>query len=192
MSYTRGNRSVRAALHAAVAGFALLALAIMAPALPASAHSALISSNPSSDAQLDALPATIELQYNDNISDLGPTLLLRSNDETLAELEPTIKGQVMSAPAPTMDLGAGTYQLVWRVVSADGHPISGSIGFTIGDPQATATPSTDASEVTGAAAADEDESGSAGTWIALAVVPAVAVIALLLLRRRPTSKEDPS
>jgi methionine-rich copper-binding protein CopC len=186
MSHTRGNRSVRAALHAVLAaGLAFVGLATVAPTLPASAHSALISSNPAHESRLD------------NISDLGPTLLLRSGDETLTEFKPVIKGQTLSAAAPSETLAAGDYQLVWRVVSADGHPISGVIAFTLDTPaDASATPAPTTSPTTSPAAPDSasnsDDSGSASNWIALAAVPAIAVIALLLLRRRPTSKENPS
>lgn len=34
-------------------------------------------------------------------------------------------------------LAQGTYMVSWRVVSADGHPISGAFTFSIGKPSAT-------------------------------------------------------
>ena len=38
---------------------------------------------------------------------------------------------------PSAELGAGTYVLVWRVVSADGHPVAGSLTFSVNRPSPT-------------------------------------------------------
>ena len=35
---------------------------------------------------------------------------------------------------PTSALGQGTFIVVWRVVSADGHPVTGSLSFSVGAP----------------------------------------------------------
>ena len=48
----------------------------------------------------------------------------------------------MSVPWPA-DIDAGTYQVAYRVVSADGHPVTGAITFTItggAPPTPTAAP----------------------------------------------------
>jgi hypothetical protein len=45
--------------------------------------------------------------------------------------EYSISGTSITQPLPALDDGA--YTLNWRVVSEDGHPISGSIGFTVGE-----------------------------------------------------------
>jgi hypothetical protein len=73
------------------------------------------------------------------------------------------------------DLPDGAYDVRWRVVSADGHPVSGAFAFAVGDavlPEAgagaTATPepSPDAESTASA----DDAGPDAGTGLPLAVV----------------------
>ena len=42
--------------------------------------------------------------------------------------------------APVDALGPGSYKVEWRVVSADGHPVDGRFGFTVGDTTVAARP----------------------------------------------------
>jgi hypothetical protein len=44
--------------------------------------------------------------------------------------------------APVSGLHTGSYRLVWRVVSADGHPVDGSFVFSVGAASAAAPPDT--------------------------------------------------
>src|SRR5262245_66138081 len=49
---------------------------------------------------------------------------------------------VNSLIAPVNALRSGSYRLVWRVVSADGHPVDGSFVFSVGAAIENAPPDT--------------------------------------------------
>lgn len=189
-------------------------LVLLLAALPllwgtsATAHSALIDSTPEPDSTLETLPERIELTFNEPLNDISPAIIVRQGEDTVAELEPQIDGSVASAESPT-DLPPGDYDVVWRVVSADGHPVSGTIPFTLsGDASAPAetapAPGADATEETAPeptptdeAVADDDTEPAAASstpWLILGAVAILALVALvlLLLRRRRDTDEAAS
>ncbi len=166
----------------------LVAVLSVLPTAGAWAHSALISSNPSSGSAITALPGEIELRFNERLSDIAPALIVRHADQTVAILQPRIDGTSMRADAPGEQLPDGSYQLVWRVVSGDGHPVNGTIPFRIGgdDEPATGAPATAQPQTT--------PTSSTSTVPAIGLgIALVVLLAVLLVRRRPThtdTKED--
>ena len=155
-------------------------LCVVLSALPlhgTGAHSALIGSTPGSGSRISAMPAEIELRFDEELRDVAPALILRRDSKTVAELEPRVVGGVMAADPPSYVLPDGSYQLAWRVVSQDGHPLSGSIVFRIGDVQPPAT------KAPLKAPSPTQASTSKPSLIVLGFIP-VAVFAALLLRRR--------
>lgn len=105
-------------------------------ALPsASAHSALESSNPARDQVLEAFPSELSLTFNEELISIEGesvnTLTLQGTDGANYDLlAPTVVGAVLSAKAGSAEYPAGEYLLRYRVVSADGHPITGKISFS--------------------------------------------------------------
>ena len=105
-------------------------------ALPsASAHSALESSNPANDQVLEAFPSELSLTFNEELISIEGesvnTLTLQGTDGANFDLlAPTVVGAVLSAKAGSAEYPAGEYLLKYRVVSADGHPITGEINFS--------------------------------------------------------------
>ncbi|MEQ1937789.1 copper resistance CopC/CopD family protein [Mesorhizobium sp. CN5-321] len=105
-------------------------------ALPAMAfaHAALISADPGDGAVLAQAPARFSLTFNEPVSPLVLTLVRpNGTPERLSGFE--VDGGTVAIDAPR-DLGKGTHVLSWRVVSADGHPVGGSLLFSIGAPSA--------------------------------------------------------
>ena len=107
----------------------------------AAAHSDLESSNPADDAAPRSIPATVVLRFNQNISaDFTRVALTRLPDGRTVALNPRVDGPRVSAPVPTStqpsddgnEPGNGRlrWRVTYRVVSADGHPIGGTIDFT--------------------------------------------------------------
>lgn len=118
------------ATGAAIAALALAALFLSPTA--ASAHDQLISSTPAEGASLDASPTTVQLDFSSEIMTDGAEI--RVVDATLTDYttgELVIDGATASI-AVTPDLPDAGYQVRWRVVSSDGHPISGIVPFTVG------------------------------------------------------------
>ncbi len=103
--------------------------------IPAQAHSALESSTPTKSEIIDLLPSVISLTFNEDLLSIEGeevnTLALAGSDGTGYELlPPTISGAILSAQPVDGIYPAGNYLLSYRVVSADGHPITGEIAFT--------------------------------------------------------------
>lgn len=208
MTSTR-SRARRSALSIAAAAIVAV-LAVFGAAAPASAHDALVSSDPTDGATLEALPAQITLTFNAEllagsgneiqVTDAAGTSL----SDGAAVVDGTLLTQALAGDA------AGTIQVLWRAVSSDGHPISGEFLFAVPDAPAPTPTETEvappsASPTSGAdegatpeptmtiLTAPAEESASPLPWIILAVVlvaAAGAVVALLVVRARRGSSGD--
>ena len=116
---------------------AFLALALGLGSQFASAHDQLVDSSPSADEQVDVAPESATLTFSAEVQaegTLGPQLELfavSAVEETAVGFASpaTVEGTVVTQPLP--ELAAGDYSLNWQVVSSDGHPISGTIPFTV-------------------------------------------------------------
>lgn len=101
----------------------------------ASAHSALVLSNPTNDQVLEAFPSEMSLTFNEELISIEGeyvnTLNLEGADGASYDLlTPTVVGAALSAKASPAEYPAGRYLLSYRVVSADGHPVTGEISFS--------------------------------------------------------------
>ena len=112
----------------------LTGLALVLGTAPAWAHSRLDSSDPASGSSLSTAPQKVTLTFNEPVQPgftvitvIGPNGAdYHSGD--ISEVDDTVSVGVRP-------LGpAGAYQIGYRVVSADGHPVSGRIPFTLTAP----------------------------------------------------------
>lgn len=145
---TRRRPFRTAAAAAAVSAAALGALII---ASPASAHDQLVSSDPAADASVEVMPDEMTLVYSGELIDAGDGTVvevLSPGGTDVVDGDLTVDGPDVVVPlgdAPE----AGAYEVTWRVVSNDGHPIDGSFSFAV------ETASAGASSDDAAAAEDE-------------------------------------
>ncbi|SOD75083.1 copper transport protein [Jatrophihabitans sp. GAS493] len=115
---------------------ALLA-AVLVQAAPASAHAVVVASDPADGARLAAAPAQVSFTFDESVG-LNSDGYLHVANETGQRVDageaghPGGDGTKVSV-ALKSGLGDGTYLASYRVVSADSHPISGSIRFVVGD-----------------------------------------------------------
>ncbi|MGW2094334.1 copper resistance CopC family protein [Promicromonospora sukumoe] len=120
-----------------VAGLAVAVVALFATAAPASAHDKLVSSDPASDETLQEAPETVSLTYSADVLDMGAAVVVTDGDGTdWVSDAPVIDGAVVTA-ALDPGLPDGGYEIRWRVVSSDGHPITGIVPFAVGDGEET-------------------------------------------------------
>ncbi|MCQ9616052.1 copper resistance protein CopC/CopD [Paenalcaligenes niemegkensis] len=94
------------------------------------AHASLVSSTPAMGATLSSAPTQAQLVFNEPVSPL--VLKLVEPDGTainLSQIRTLPKGLALSLPPLIQQ---GSYALSWRVVSADGHPVSGALSFSVG------------------------------------------------------------
>jgi copper transport protein len=113
----------------------LIALVIaLAHAGEACAHASLVKASPADGAVVPVAPQALSLTFNEPVS----PLVIRLIGPDGASIAPrTVVGEnntvTVTAPA---NLQRGTHLLSWRVISADGHPVGGSLMFSIGAPSA--------------------------------------------------------
>ncbi len=127
------------ALSVALAAVVLLALA---PAV-ASAHAILQESSPERGETLDSSPDRIEFRFNEPVeTSFGAIRLFDSDGEQIpaSEVSHPADDQSSISSAPLEELEDGSYTAVYRVVSADSHPISGGLVFSVGSPDEGGTP----------------------------------------------------
>ena len=103
-------------------------------ALPANAHTSLELSNPSDGQSIEFMPTELSATFDEDLIEIEGevvnTLELHSADGTNYLLSAaTIAGPVVSAKVGDGEYPAGDYLLKFRVVSADGHPVTGEISF---------------------------------------------------------------
>ena len=115
---------------------ALLAVALVALALPASAwaHAALLRTTPSASGTVNVAPSQVTLAYSEPIE---PRFAIVS--VTNAAGRQVTSGEPRSAPGspqtlvtPLQRVPEGWYLVFWRVISADGHPVRGAFTFAVG------------------------------------------------------------
>jgi copper transport protein len=106
----------------------LLAGLVLAP--PAWSHAVLLRAEPADGATLADPPATLKLTFSEPVSPLV-VRLIGPGGETLTPSVSAGNSTVTVTPPP---MRRGTYELGWRVISADGHPIGGAVLFSIGAP----------------------------------------------------------
>ncbi|MGO1544001.1 MAG: copper resistance CopC family protein [Gulosibacter sp.] len=144
-----------------LAVFALAALFFaVSPLGAATAHDQLIDSSPLPDEELAQSPTEATLRFSAEVVEIGAEIALVNADTSeVIELPETFTTDYDTLTQPLPELPAGSYALNWRVVSQDGHPISGTINFSVaGDPAAEepAADSADAAAENGDEAAEQE------------------------------------
>ncbi|MGX5826537.1 copper resistance CopC/CopD family protein [Mesorhizobium sp. 43Arga] len=110
----------------------LMALMVMASTGQAFAHAALIKTDPADGVVLAQAPAQFSLTFSEPVSPLVLTLV-KPDGTPVALTSFRLTDQTLEIDNPQA-LKSGTHVLSWRVISADGHPVGGSLLFSIGAP----------------------------------------------------------
>src|SRR5262245_14744307 len=105
----------------------------LAPAATAFAHAALVRADPADGAVVAQSPASLRLTFNEPVSPLVMRII-GAGGEVMGRTRISTENVVVTVVPPR--LPEGTNVLSWRVVSADGHPIGGSLLFAVGTPSA--------------------------------------------------------
>ena len=115
----------------------LSGLTLVSVAGPASAHDVLRSTNPKDGTHVETPPAEVVLTFDEPALALGTEVLVTGPSGSVATGPPRlVDNEVRQALAAGP---AGAYTVVWRVTSADGHPVSGTFGFTADQASASTT-----------------------------------------------------
>ncbi|MDP9816639.1 copper resistance CopC family protein [Spirilliplanes yamanashiensis] len=172
---------------------------------PAWAHNSLTGSTPEKGARVAEAPETITLRFLAKVNAESLTVTVTGpGGADAGGGAPRVKGSTVTVPwSPG---AAGEYAVAYQLGSSDGHPIKGTVRFTLTEPAAgataaptdaapTAAPSasapaavpTGAGPAPGALTAGEPDDAPVWPWLvgAAVLVAAGATGAALLLRRTP-------
>jgi copper transport protein len=112
----------------AAIGVVIAMLLALAQAPAASAHATLVRAEPSDGAVLAEAPKALRLTFNEPVS----PLIMRIIGPDGEMISPQASAENVTVTITPPQLRPGTHVLSWRVVSADGHPVGGSLIFAVG------------------------------------------------------------
>jgi methionine-rich copper-binding protein CopC len=110
-------------------GLSIIILLLFLFPTMASAHTKLVSSNPSNGQVITEPIKQITLEFEEALEQLGTIKLYKVGTAT-AVTNVSIKGNKLIADLPN-SLENGDYKIEWKVVSEDGHPVTGQIPFKV-------------------------------------------------------------
>jgi copper transport protein len=161
------RRAVRHGLGLATASLVALVVVLVGVS-PASAHAELVSTDPEEGAVLDAAPSSVTLTFNEPVRLTSQEVAVYDAGGDPVESSAEANGAEVAVTLPAADLADGTYVVSWNVLSGDGHPISGALTFSVGEPSASVS------------APPEPETSSQVVEVVRDVVTAVSLVGLLL------------
>lgn len=103
------------------------------PAPPAAAHTDLVGSDPAADSTLREAPDQVTLRFNEPMEPRLSKVALTTPDQDAAELPVTAGSEptTLVADLPGEGMTGGAWEVAYRVTSADGHPVQGTLSFTV-------------------------------------------------------------
>jgi copper transport protein len=132
---TASNRRRANARRLAAAVAAAMAMGAAMPA-QALAHAVLQHTTPHQNSSVDRAPESVRLDFNEPVEiSLGSVRVFDSRGERVdtSEIRYPSGDQSSIAVGLRDRLGRGIYTTTYRVVSADGHPVSGGFSFGVGE-----------------------------------------------------------
>jgi copper transport protein len=129
-----------------IAGLAIL-LSVLCFATGVSAHASLVSAEPSDSSVLAQAPKTVQLRFNEAVTP-AVISLIDALGRTRDDAGVRTVGDTIVVALPE-NLPRGTQVVSYRVISEDGHPVAGSLVFSIGAATAPTATSTNASSING-------------------------------------------
>ncbi len=135
-----GIRPMAVHVRRVVLVVAALAAVLLGGAVPASAHAALLRTEPAEGSVVATAPSRVTLHFSEGV-------LLSAGSLTVYDPagRPVQRGTPQHAGgrpdsatiAVRSGLRDGTYTVAWKAVSADTHPVSGAWTFSVGAPSKT-------------------------------------------------------
>lgn len=162
----RASRASRSAVAAVLLAL-MVAACLTATATIASAHAELVSSTPEGGTSVKQMPGTVTLTFSETVRTPAFVEVLGPDGEDVS----TGQTQVRDAEVLRQvggDPAAGDYAMSYRVTSADGHPISGTVRFTVqgeagGGAGASAEPTSEPTTEPRAGPTTESTTGAGGS-----------------------------
>ncbi|GII83603.1 copper resistance protein C [Sphaerisporangium siamense] len=97
---------------------------------PASAHNVLTGSDPEDGARFSAMPGHATLSFDQSVRADFAQVALTSPGGVVAKLTVRVADNDVIATLPA-SAAPGDYVIGYQILSNDGHPVTGKIGFTV-------------------------------------------------------------
>jgi copper transport protein len=104
----------------------------------ASAHASLAFTEPRDGTVLTEAPKTVQLRFNEEVT-AGAVNLIDASGKLRGDAVIDASGEAITITLPP-GLPQGTQIVSYRVISDDGHPVTGAVTFSIGAPSANKAP----------------------------------------------------
>lgn len=128
-----GGGMTRLLRPVAVTG-AIVVTAASVFAAPASAHDAVVESNPAANSTIKEIPHKISLTFSGVPQDGYNTIALTKDGERIVSEKPHQDGKELSIDVPgQVESSPGEYTIGYQITSSDGHATRGSLKFTVAD-----------------------------------------------------------
>jgi methionine-rich copper-binding protein CopC len=98
--------------------------------VPAAAHASLVGADPEDGSTHATAPERITLTFSENIGDPAFVVVTAPDGEPVPVSDATALDNTVTADVTDVDK-RGTYTASYRVVSADGHPVEGTLSYTV-------------------------------------------------------------
>ncbi|WP_258066685.1 copper resistance CopC family protein [Arthrobacter sp. GMC3] len=192
MTNTRGKM----VLWRALAGAAVVLMALLGGSGAALAHDAVEGTAPADGSSVATVPEKVTVTLSNTPASIGSQINVVDASGTnwsagTVEVLDNVATQQLKPGAP-----AGKYTVQWRLVSSDGHPIEGQFVFTAAAAAgagsgAVAGPLQSVQEVSPAATAKTPDSGGV-PWsvFGLVGVLVVVVVAMVVVAKRRLGADD--
>jgi methionine-rich copper-binding protein CopC len=165
---------------AVVTALALGWLVGVVGAAPASAHASLVRSSPADQSSVAAAPTTVTLTFDENIRMPSVILVTGADGASVVQGKTSVVDNIAKTHVHTGP--SGDFTVAYRVVSADGHPVSGRLSFRVG----TGDPGVPTAQVTAAGVHHQGSNTSTGGSRVIGMIAALALlggVGLLTVRR---------
>nr|WP_132112846.1 copper resistance CopC family protein [Actinocrispum wychmicini] len=177
-----------------IAAVAVLAgLAFAGLASPALAHNALVGSDPKDQASLDVGPQTVRLTFDQPVQDdagANTVAVIGPSGDHWETAAPKVDSNVVSATVGALG-PSGQYSVNWRVLSADGHPVQGTVKFTLAKAgNGTPTPPDVLAKFGGTGLQSGDSGGGIPTWVWIVGAAVLLVIGVVFAMRMGGKEDD--
>jgi methionine-rich copper-binding protein CopC len=167
------------------------------------AHTGLESSNPENGSTVTEQLSEITLTFETEIEQTSSFELQDPNGETVSVNDLSVAGNTMTGNV-AKPLENGDYQVLWKIIGVDGHPIEGEFPFTMNVPAAEeaeptesettdldstetkepAEPTKSVEEETAASETADETSGNTGLWVVLGLVVVIVGSVVWMMRRK--------
>ena len=179
----------------------LISLSVCGGAVSASAHTDVVETTPVDGAVLESAPQSLTLSFNSTLLDgMVEVAASNSDGELVFGVVAESVGTEVIVQWPA-DLPGDTYKVSYRIVSQDGHPVTGSLRFSYPNPETviaepkittmddpTAEPETVEPETAAPRVAKESPSGPESDlmWVLGFLAIALVVTGYFIWRKRST------